>query len=207
MSAKRGARSRAWSQRQATDPYVAQARARGFRSRAALKLEQLDKKDRLFRAGMTVVDLGAAPGSWSQYATSRVGPKGKVIALDRLEMAPITGIHMILGDFLESSVKEQVTVSLEGRPLDLVISDMAPNLTGIKDVDQVAMGELVSQAAVFAHSQLREHGVFVAKFFEGAEAKGVLDGLSERFESFRVRKPKASRSESTEVYVVARDPI
>ncbi len=207
MGAKRDARSRAWGLKQAKDPYVAAARAQGFRSRAAFKLEQLDKKDRLFRKGMNVIDLGAAPGSWSQYAVSKVGSTGRVIALDRLKMASIPGVSFIYGDFLESTAIDEIRSICGEEQFDLVISDMAPNLTGIKDVDQAAMGELVAKAAVFAQGLLHEKGVFVAKFFEGVEAKHLISDLTKRFRSCRVRKPQASRAESAEVYVIARNPI
>jgi len=207
MSAKREARSRAWNLKQAKDPYVSAARAQGFRSRAVFKLEQLDKRDRLFRKGMNVIDLGAAPGSWSQYAVSKVGSTGRVIALDRLEMASIAGVSFIHGDFLESAAIEAIRSICGETQFDLVISDMAPNLSGIKDVDQAAMSELVATAAVFAQELLHEKGVFVAKFFEGVEAKHLISDLTKRFKSCRVRKPQASRAESAEVYVIARNPI
>lgn len=207
MGSKRNSRSRAWVQRQAKDPYVQQARARAFRSRAAFKLEQLDKKERLLRPGMTVIDLGAAPGSWSQYAVTQIGSNGRVIALDRLEFPPIDDVTSLIGDFLDSHTVSRLKEILGQNPADLVISDMAPNLTGVKSIDQSAMGELVIEAARFARQHLSPRGAFVAKFFEGSEAKTVKDEVASLFRNLRIRKPDASRSESAEVYLVARDVV
>ena len=184
-----------------------QARARAFRSRAAFKLEQLDKKERLLRPGMTLIDLGAAPGSWSQYAATRVGSNGRVIALDRLEFPPIDDVTSLIGDFLDSHTVSRLKEILGQNPADLVISDMAPNLTGVKSIDQSAMGELVIEAARFARQHLGARGAFVAKFFEGSEAKTVKDEVASLFRTIRIRKPDASRSESAEVYLVARDVV
>ena len=207
MGTKRSAKSHAWNQRQNKDIYVREARARSLRSRSVFKLEQIDQKERLFRPGFNVLDLGAAPGGWSQYAASKVRDSGQVIALDRLEIDPIPGVKVIFGDFLDSPVVAELNDILSGLTLNLVISDMAPNLTGIKDVDQPAMGNLVTVSAAFASQHLGEQGVFVAKFFEGAEAQNVKKTVAQLFSEVRIRKPDASRPKSAENYIVARRPI
>ena len=207
MGTKRSAKSHAWNQRQNKDIYVREARARSLRSRSVFKLEQIDQKERLFRPGFNVLDLGAAPGGWSQYAASKVRDSGQVIALDRLEIEPIPGVKVIFGDFLDSPVVAELNDILSVLTLDLVISDMAPNLTGIKGVDQPAMGNLVTVSAAFASQHLGDHGVFVAKFFEGAEAQNVKKTVAQLFSEVRVRKPDASRPQSAENYIVARCPI
>jgi 23S rRNA (uridine2552-2'-O)-methyltransferase len=207
MGTKRSAKSQAWNQRQNKDIYVREARARSLRSRSVFKLEQIDQKERLFRPGFNVLDLGAAPGGWSQYAASKVRDSGQVIALDRLEIDPIPGVKVIFGDFLDSPVVAELNDILSGLTLNLVISDMAPNLTGIKDVDQPAMGNLVTVSAAFASQHLGDQGVFVAKFFEGAEAQNVKKTVAQLFSEVRIRKPDASRPKSAENYIVARRPI
>jgi 23S rRNA (uridine2552-2'-O)-methyltransferase len=207
MGTKRSAKSHAWNQRQNKDIYVREARARSLRSRSVFKLEQIDRKERLFKPGFNVLDLGAAPGGWSQYAASKVGDRGQVIALDRLKIEPIPGVKVILGDFLDSPVIADLNDILSEVTVNLVISDMAPNLTGIKEVDQPAMGNLVMMSATFASQHLGEQGVFVAKFFEGAEAQNVKKAVAQLFSEVRVRKPDASRAKSAENYIVARRPI
>ena len=207
MGTKRSAKSHAWNQRQNKDIYVREARARSLRSRSVFKLEQIDRKERLFKPGFNVLDLGAAPGGWSQYAASKVGDRGRVIALDRLKIEPIPGVKVIFGDFLDSPVIADLNDILSEITVNLVISDMAPNLTGIKEVDQPAMGNLVMMSATFASQHLGEQGVFVAKFFEGAEAQNVKKAVAQLFSEVRVRKPDASRAKSAENYIVARRPI
>ena len=207
MGTKRSAKSHAWNQRQNKDIYVREARARSLRSRSVFKLEQIDRKERLFKPGFNVLDLGAAPGGWSQYAASKVGDRGQVIALDRLKIEPIPGVKVIFGDFLDSPVIADLNDILSSITVNLVISDMAPNLTGIKEVDQPAMGNLVMMSATFASQHLGEQGVFVAKFFEGAEAQNVKKAVAQLFSEVRVRKPDASRAKSAENYIVARRPI
>jgi len=207
MGTKRSAKSHAWNQRQNKDIYVREARARSLRSRSVFKLEQIDRKERLFKPGFNVLDLGAAPGGWSQYAASKVGDRGHVIALDRLKIEPIPGVKVIFGDFLDSPVIADLNDILSEITVNLVISDMAPNLTGIKEVDQPAMANLVMMSATFASQHLGEQGVFVAKFFEGAEAQTVKKAVAQLFSEVRVRKPDASRAKSAENYIVARRPI
>jgi len=171
------------------------------------KLQQLDQKERLLRPGMSVVDLGAAPGSWSQYAASRIGPTGTVIALDRLAMDAVPGVQQITGDFMDSGTVTIINEALGGRPVDLVISDLAPNLTGVASVDQTAMEGLVLAVVQFASQQLGPKGVLVTKFFEGSQAKTLRRTVESFFHASRVRKPDASRAKSTEAYLVARQPL
>ena len=207
MGSKRASRSRNWAARQNRDPYVKRARESDYRSRAAFKLQQLDEKERLLRAGMSVVDLGAAPGSWSQYAAVKVGPTGVVVAVDRLDIGKISGVMGIKGDFLDDAVVKKVSEVLGKRSADLVISDLAPNLTGISSVDQAAMKDLVLAAVRFALRHLGPKGVFIGKFFEGEQADALRDKLEEAFSVVRVRKPDASRAKSAEAYFVARYPL
>ena len=207
MGSKRASRSRNWAARQNRDPYVKKARESDYRSRAAYKLQQLDEKERLLRTGMSVVDLGAAPGSWSQYAAAKVGSTGIVVAVDRLDMGKISGVTGIKGDFLEDSVVKELSEVLGERPVDLVISDLAPNLTGISSVDQTAMADLVLAALQFALRHLGPKGVFVGKFFEGEQADALRHKVAQAFSVVRVRKPDASRAKSAEAYFVARQPL
>ena len=207
MSSKRASRTRNWAERQRKDPYVQKARESAFRSRAVFKLQQLDEKERLLRLGMSVVDLGAAPGSWSQYAVSRVGPTGTVVAVDRLEMKAISGVHQIVGDFLDQEISGELHQALGERPLDLVISDLAPNLTGVSSVDQAAMESLVLAAVRFSQQHLAPNGTLVAKLFEGGQADSLRRAIETCFAMSRVRKPDASRAKSAESYIVARRPV
>ena len=207
MGSKRASRSRNWVARQNRDSYVKKARESNYRSRAAFKLQQLDKKERLLRAGMSVVDLGAAPGGWSQYAAAKVGSTGIVVAVDRLDMGKISGVAGIKGDFLEDAVVKELSEALGERPADLVISDLAPNITGISSVDQAAMENLVLSAVRFALGHLGPKGVFIGKFFEGEHADALRHKLETVFAVVRVRKPDASRAKSAEAYLVARQPV
>ncbi len=192
-----------WLERQNRDPYVKQARNSSYRSRAVYKLQEIDQRDRLFRPGQLVVDLGSAPGSWSQYAAEKVLPGGKVIALDILEMPPINGVEFIQGDFTEQSVFDQCLSSLGGNKADLVISDMAPNLTGIRDTDQARSMYLAELALDFAAAVLDPRGNFLIKVFEGVGMEQFKRALKEQFQRVSVRKPDASRSGSREFYILA----
>jgi len=192
--------SKEWLRRHVTDPYVRQAKAAGYRSRAAYKLLELDQRDKLFHAGQLVVDLGAAPGSWSQVAAEKVRPGGKVIAVDLLDIAPISGVTVLKCDFREARLLEV----LEGRKADVVLSDASPNLSGIPNVDQARSAELAGAAVDLCTKALKRDGVFVLKAFQGEAFEGVLERLKQRFGSVAVRKPGASRGESRETYVVAR---
>ena len=185
-----------------TDPFVKRANAEGYRSRAAYKLQQIAQRDQLLRPGMTVVDLGAAPGGWSQVAAKAVGPAGRVIAVDLLEMAQVPGVTVIRGDFREEDTLAAVERALEGRPVDLVISDMAPNLSGIAAVDQARGAALAELALDFALKHLKPHGNFLVKLFQGAGYDELVATLRHSFVELHTRKPEASRSRSSEVYLL-----
>jgi 23S rRNA (uridine2552-2'-O)-methyltransferase len=186
------------------DAWVKRARAEGRRSRAAYKLDEIAARDRLLAPGMTVVDLGAAPGGWSQVARARVGPTGRVIALDRLPMPALPGVVFVQGDFEDEAVVEELQRALKGQKADLVLSDMAPNITGVAVTDQARMAVLAELALDFALKHLKPKGNFLVKSFQGAGFEPLLRALRTRFESVAVRKPEASRSRSSEVYLVAR---
>lgn len=196
--------SRRWLDRQHSDPYVAQAREAGFRSRSAYKLMELHERDKLFKKGMTIVDLGAAPGGWSQVAIKCVGESGKVLAMDILPMDPIKGVDIVQGDFQKIEVLEELVLALKGKPVDLVISDMAPNLSGIAAADQARALNLSDMALQFAERVLDENGGFLIKIFQGAGSQEYLTNLKQRFNQVVVRKPKASRAESREIYFLAK---
>lgn len=205
---KRSKSSQRWLQRQASDPYVRRSKAEGFRSRAAYKLLEIDAKDRLLRPGLCVVDLGAAPGGWAQIAAQAVGRRGRVLALDLLEMAPIEGVDIITGDFNDESVLGQALDWLgpdgAGRGADLVLSDMAPNVSGMRAVDQPRSMLLVELAIDFAGQVLKPGGNLVVKAFQGAGFDEALRDLRRRFDKVACRKPEASRSQSRETYFVAK---
>jgi 23S rRNA (uridine2552-2'-O)-methyltransferase len=196
--------SKAWMREHVTDPYVKRANAEGFRSRAAYKLQQLDEKDKLLKSGMTVVDLGAAPGGWSQVAAKRVGASGRVIALDLLEMGPVHGVTVIQGDFQEQAVLEAVEQALQGENVDLVMSDMAPNISGIAAADQARAIGLAELALEFAVKHLKPQGNFLVKTFHGAGYDGLVNTLRRSFQQVVTRKPDASRSRSSEVYLLGK---
>jgi 23S rRNA (uridine2552-2'-O)-methyltransferase len=196
--------SKAWMREHVTDPYVKRANAEGFRSRAAYKLQQIDAKDRLLKPGMTVVDLGAAPGGWSQVAAKAVGAKGRVIALDLLEMGEVPFVTVIRGDFQEQETLEKVEQALHGERVDLVMSDMAPNISGIASADQARSIGLAELALEFAMKHLKPQGNFLVKTFHGAGYDGLVNSLRRTFNEVLTRKPDASRSRSSEVYLLAK---
>ncbi len=186
------------------DPYVQRAQAAGYRSRAAFKLLEIDAKDKLIQGGQHVVDLGAAPGSWSQVLIERIGKEGRVVAVDLLEMVPIAGVHAIQGDFREDGVLEQMEAALAGRKADLVVSDMAPNLTGVDATDQARSAHLCELALQFARTHLSAEGALLMKSFQGAGFAEVLASMRAAFRSVVSRKPRASRDRSTEMYLLGR---
>jgi len=194
--------SKAWMREHVTDPYVQRAKAEGWRSRAAFKLMEIDGKDKLLRPGMVVVDLGAAPGGWSQVAAERVGSGGRVLALDLLEMAPVGGVEFIRGDFREDAVLRELTFRLGGRLVDLVISDMAPNISGIAVSDQARAMYLAELALTFAVEHLKPGGRFLVKIFQGAGFDAFRKAMVAAFDKVVVRKPKSSRDRSSEVYLL-----
>ena len=190
--------------RHVNDPYVRRARTQGYRSRAAYKLLQLLKLDGLVRSGDTVVDLGAAPGSWSQVLVECVGRSGRVVAVDLLEVAPVPGVMVVQGDFSEEAVLRRLEEALGGRKIDLVVSDMAPNISGVRSSDQARSIHLCELALDFAETHLNSDGAFVVKAFQGAGYPEFLAAMRRIFVSVASRKPGASRSESNEMYLVGK---
>jgi 23S rRNA (uridine2552-2'-O)-methyltransferase len=199
-----GKSSRRWLREHFSDPYVKQAQQEGYRSRAIYKLQELQERDRLFKPGMTVIDLGAAPGGWSQLVVNLVGRKGRVIALDILPMDAIPGVEFIEGDFTEETVLSQLMQSLGESRADWVISDMAPNMSGIDSVDQPRSMELAELAVELAKRVLNDQGGLLVKVFQGAGFDAFLTELRRDFNKVVIRKPKASRDRSNEVYLLAR---
>ena len=196
--------SQNWLKEHFDDQYVKKAQQAGHRSRATFKLDEIDKKDKLIRPGMSVVDLGAAPGGWSDYALTQVGDKGTVIALDILPMTPLTGVHFIEGDFREDAVLEELEQILDGRQIDLVLSDMAPNMAGVGSIDQPASMHLVELALDFAVTNLSKQGCFLVKVFQGEGFDEFLKAMRDSFNKVVTRKPDASRARSREVYLLGR---
>jgi len=194
--------SKQWMREHVSDPYVQRAQKEGYRSRAAYKLLEIDKRDHLMKPGMVVIDLGAAPGGWSQVAAAKVGVTGKVIALDILPMTPIFGVDFIQGDFREASVLAQLQEQLQGKQVRLVISDMAPNITGIAVTDQASAIYLAELALDLAVQQLQPGGAFLVKVFQGAGFEGYLKLMRQHFTKVVTRKPDASRDRSSELYLL-----
>lgn len=193
-----------WLQEHVNDPYVKQAQKEGYRSRASYKLLQLNEKDKLIRPGMLIVDLGSAPGGWSQVAARLAGGKGRVVATDILPMDPIGNVEFIQGDFTEEDVLHQVLDRLGGQPADLVLCDIAPNISGVDSADQASSIYLAELALDFTRRALKPGGDLVVKVFQGAGSDAYLKELRSAFSKLHVRKPAASRARSREVYVVAR---
>jgi 23S rRNA (uridine2552-2'-O)-methyltransferase len=193
-----------WLQEHVNDPYVKQAQKDGYRSRASYKLIQLNERDRLIRPGMLIVDLGSAPGGWSQVAAHVVGDKGKVVATDILPMDPVKNVDFIQGDFTEEVVLEQILARLQGRKPDLILCDIAPNITGIDVADQASSMYLVELALDLARRALKLQGDFVTKVFQGTGSEAYLKELRTSFAKLMIRKPAASRPRSREVYAVAK---
>lgn len=196
--------SKTWLKEHFDDEYVARAQQEGYRSRAVYKLLEIQQKDRLIRPGMTVVDLGAAPGGWSQIAAELVGDEGRVIALDILPMDSLAGVEVIEGDFREESVLEQLLKTLGDRSVDLVLSDMAPNMSGMRDIDQPRAMHLTELALDLANQVLRKGGDILVKVFQGEGFEEYLRDLRGAFDKVITRKPDASRGRSREVYLLGR---
>ena len=194
-----------WRDRQERDPYVQQARRDGWRSRAVYKLEQIVQKEQLLKPDMTCVDLGAAPGSWSQYITQKLKGRCRIIALDLLPMDVLPSVEQIQGDFTEDDTLQLLLSILENSPVDLVLSDIAPNISGNKAIDQPRSMYLAELALDFAYKVLRRRGNFVCKLFQGQGTDAFVTEARKTFERVKVMKPKASRPASNEVYVVARN--
>ena len=202
---KRTRTSKAWMREHVNDPYVQLAKKEGWRSRAAFKLMEIDDKDKLLRRGEVVVDLGATPGGWSQVAMKRVGEGGMVLALDLLEMEPIHGVEFIQGDFREEDVLRKLEEKLNGRPVGLVMSDMAPNMSGVPLVDQARVMVLAELTLEFCALHLKPGGDMLTKVFQGDGFMELRRALQEQFQTLLMRKPAASRNRSAEIYLLARN--
>ncbi len=207
--------NKAWLNDHINDPYVKLAQREGYRSRAAYKLKEIDEELRLIKPGQVVVDLGAAPGAWSQYLRRRFAPKvagvggaavgeldGRILALDLLAFEPIEGVHFIQGDFREQAVADQLAEALDGAAVDVVVSDMAPNLSGIDSADTARIEHLVELALDFAQTHLKPQGALVAKLFHGSGYSQWVKMFKEQFKTVKAIKPKASRDRSSETFVV-----
>ena len=194
--------SKAWMQEHLNDEFVKRAQKEGYRARAAYKLIEIDDKDKLIKSGMTIVDLGSTPGSWSQVAVQRLKGHGKVVALDILEMTGIAGVTFIQGDFREEAVLKQLQQAINNKPVDLVIADMAPNISGVKDVDQAGAAYLTELALEFSKDWLKPNGNFLVKVFIGVGFEEIVKTMRLQFDKVVTRKPKASRDRSSEVYLL-----
>ncbi|HSM99579.1 MAG TPA: 23S rRNA (uridine(2552)-2'-O)-methyltransferase RlmE [Rudaea sp.] len=192
-----------WLKEHFSDPFVKRAQAEGWRSRAVFKLEELIDRDRLLKPGMVVVDLGAAPGGWSQMVRERLGDAGRIVALDILPMQGIAGVEFIEGDFREDEVLKRLEATLNGAPVDLVLSDIAPNMSGVDVADQARAMHLAELAQEFAAVHLKPGGAFVVKLFQGRGFDEYVRNLRKAYERVSMRKPKASRARSPEVYALA----
>ena len=201
---KKSHSSKQWLRRHVNDPYVQRSKKEGYRSRSAYKLTEIDERDRILGPGMLVVDLGAAPGGWSQVAAKRVGPKGTVVAIDLLPVEPISGVTILQADFASEEGLSAVEECIQGRKAAVVLSDMAPNMSGIAVSDQARSLELAEIARDFAQLHLQAEGVFVVKVFQGAGYDEYLKSLRNAFQKVMARKPASSRGESAEQYLVAR---
>ena len=202
---RKRASSRRWLTEHFKDEYVKRAQREGFRSRAVYKLDEINTKDKLLRPGLTVVDLGAAPGGWSQYCLPRICPGGQIIALDRLAIEPLPGVTVLQGDFREQAILDELMRVLAGRPVDLVLSDMAPNTSGVKAVDQPRAMDLAELAVDFAQRCLRPGGHLLVKIFQGEGFDALLQTVRRDFDKVLIRKPAASRARSSELYLLAKD--
>ena len=191
-----------WLQEHHQDEYVLKARAQGYRSRAVFKLAEIQQKDHVLKPGQLVLDLGAAPGGWSEYASTIIGDQGKIIALDLLPLEPIAGVTFLQGDFTEQETLDQLLALIGDRRCDLVLSDMAPNLSGMESVDQPRSIYLAELAFDLAENFLNSTGIFVVKLFQGAGSEELIAAFRRRFRSVKLRKPDASRSRSSEIYAV-----
>lgn len=200
--AKRSQSSQRWLKEHFADPYVKRAQAEGLRSRAAYKLEELIERDRLLKPGMVVVDLGAAPGGWSQYVRQAMGGQGRVVAMDILEMPSLAGVEFLHGDFRDQAVSSRLEAMLQGQQVDLVLSDMAPNKSGVDAVDQPRMMHLAELAMDFADGYLKPGGAFLIKLFQGVGFDDYIRDMRRRYERVVIRKPDASRKRSPEVYAL-----
>ena len=195
-------KSRRWLQERRNDAYARQARQHGYRSRAVYKLEEIDRRDRLVKRGMRILELGSAPGGWTQYLSEKAGPEGRVLAVDLITMPPVRNVQFVQGDFTDPTVRQSLIDALG--EADLVLSDMAPNITGIVDTDHARFLELLTSVLELARLLLKNRGNMLVKVFEGPEIKGFRKACGQVFREVAVRKPSASRSRSREYYLLAR---
>ena len=205
--ATRSKSSQRWLKEHFSDPFVKKAQAEGMRSRAAYKLEELVERDRLLKPGMVVVDLGAAPGGWSQWVRKELGDTGRVIASDILDMPTLAGVEFLHWDFREDAVLSELETMLDGAAVDLVLSDMAPNMSGVDQVDQARAMHLSELAMAFADDHLRTGGTFLIKLFQGVGFDDYVRDLRRRYAKLAIRKPAASRRRSNEVYALAQGKL
>lgn len=201
---KKSSSSKQWLRRHVNDPYVQRSKKEGYRARSAYKLTEIDDRDRILRPGQLLVDLGAAPGGWSQVAARRIGPTGRIVAIDLLPMEPLAGVEFMQGDFAASRGLAELRRLIGDRPVDAVLSDMAPNMSGIQVSDQARVMHLAEISRDFAVAHLHPEGVFLVKVFQGAGYDEYLKSLRNLFQKVLVRKPGASRSESAEQFLLAR---
>lgn len=205
--ARKGNKTGEWARRHMNDPYVKKATSQGYRSRAVYKFKQIDEQDKLVKPGMLIVDLGSAPGGWSQYIARMHGDKCTVIAIDLLDMEAIEHVHFIKGDFEDDAVLSQLDTLLNGRRIDLVISDMAPNITGVRSVDEAQFEALLDSLLYFCDQRLKANSHLLVKLFEGSAAHYFRREVKGRYKSGVVRKPEASRPKSREYYFLAKNRI
>lgn len=202
--AKKGNKTGEWARRHINDPYVKRAASQGYRSRAVYKFQEIDEQDKLIRPGMVIVDLGSAPGGWSQYIARKLANKCTIVAIDLLEMDPIDGVIFLQGDFQDEAILHQLDQILNGREIDLVISDMAPNITGVRSVDEAQYEGLLDSVLCFCEQRLKSGSHLLVKLFEGSAAHYFRREVKHRYKSGVVRKPKASRPKSREFYFLAK---
>ncbi|MCL4147163.1 UNVERIFIED_CONTAM: hypothetical protein GTU68_040323 [Idotea baltica] len=205
--ARKGNKTGEWARRHANDGYVKKAVSQGYRSRAVYKFQEIADQDKLLRPGMIIVDLGSAPGAWSQYIKRQYADKCTVIAIDLLDMDPVEGVHFIKGDFQDDAVLSELDEILNGRPIDLVISDMAPNITGVRSVDEAQYEGLLDSVLYFCDQRLKSNSHLLVKLFEGSAAHYFRREMKSRFKSGVVRKPAASRPKSREYYFLAKNHV
>jgi 23S rRNA (uridine2552-2'-O)-methyltransferase len=205
LKSKRHKKSKVWMQQHVNDPYVLRAKTDGWRARAAYKLIEIDDRDKLIKPGMLIVDLGSTPGSWSQVVAKRIGHNGKIVAMDILPMDPIRDVTFIQGDFREDQTLIDLTKALDGRLVDLVLSDMAPNMTGIDSSDQARIMYLAELTLDFCTTHLKPGGDLLVKVFQGSGYMELREAVTKVFETLLVRKPAASRDKSAEVYLLCRN--
>jgi len=202
---RRSKSSRQWLHEHFSDPFVKRAQSEGWRSRAVFKLEEIDRRERLLKAGQVCLDLGAAPGAWSQYAHRKVGPQGRVIATDILEMPGITGVEFVQGDFREEDVFNRILALVPERSVDVVLSDMAPNMSGMDVIDHAKSAYLGELALDMADKVLKPHGHALIKVFQGAGFQELVQSARGKFARVKLQKPAASRARSAEMYLLAMD--